>query len=442
MCGDRGVLCFDGDYPQIEALLSNENKDSAGRTLRQCFADRNIELVKFSGGCSMSQQPNDRSRCFFCIKAAKKKFVFQDVERIRCTAPDWASKGYRLLKQHKIEASSLRTFEWFLLTWPDLSATAFTPGNIKSGWEKVGLCPFVPEKMMEAWAFLPDFLAKEPEGVAKITALISVCAKVVVETGSLSDEQMDEVFYDNNGLFAFVQHSEPESKKTGDSAPVNHRRCIWMSNPVWMAAEQQRRQLRAEEKRRIEEDKAEKLKQSDAKKAAAADKKATKSSRPAHPASKLDTVNCPCGSKIKNKYAHFDADKHKAWLLAQAIAPPSPVEDAIEENLQGLIIEEQGIADARAAASHSQQENVIASRSDSSSCGSDSDSDDGCSDRDDEAATTAKKRPRDSAFNPTAAEAEFLRIFRQDYPAAAADAVGLIGGVSGEIGNSSEFDLD
>jgi hypothetical protein len=256
--GDRGVLCFDGDYPQIEALLSNENVNSAGKTLRQCFADKNIELVKFSGGCSMSQQPNDRSRCFFCIKAAKKKFVFHDIERIRVTANGWALNAVRKLKHHKIEASSLRTFEWFLLTWPDLSAAAFTPGNIKSGWEKVGLCPFVPEKMMEAWAFLPDFLDKVPDGVQQIMELITDCAKIVVETGALSDEDMDAIYYDNEGLFAFVEHSEPESKKTGESAPVNHRRCIWMSNPAWMIAEQQRREQRAEEKRKKEEEAAEK----------------------------------------------------------------------------------------------------------------------------------------------------------------------------------------
>jgi hypothetical protein len=75
--GDRGVLCFDGDYPYIEALLSDDNKTRDGRTLRECFARHNIELVKFSGGCSMSQQPNDRSRCFFCLKQSIKKFIYK-----------------------------------------------------------------------------------------------------------------------------------------------------------------------------------------------------------------------------------------------------------------------------------------------------------------------------------------------------------------------------
>ena len=75
--GDRAVLCFDGDYPYIEALLSDANKTSDGRTLRECFAMHNIELVKFSGGCSMAQQPNDRSRCFYCLKQSIKKFVYK-----------------------------------------------------------------------------------------------------------------------------------------------------------------------------------------------------------------------------------------------------------------------------------------------------------------------------------------------------------------------------
>jgi hypothetical protein len=75
--GDRAVLCFDGDYPYIEAILSDANKTSDGLTLRECFALHNIELVKFSGGCSMAQQPNDRSRCFYCLKQSIKKFVYK-----------------------------------------------------------------------------------------------------------------------------------------------------------------------------------------------------------------------------------------------------------------------------------------------------------------------------------------------------------------------------
>jgi hypothetical protein len=81
--GDRAVLCFDGDYPYIEAILSNDNKTSEGLTLRECFAEHNIELVKFSGGCSMAQQPNDRSRCFYCLKQAIKKFVYKGLKLTR-----------------------------------------------------------------------------------------------------------------------------------------------------------------------------------------------------------------------------------------------------------------------------------------------------------------------------------------------------------------------
>ena len=77
MEGDRAVLCFDGDYPYIEAILSDTNKTRDGLTLRECFAQQNVELVKFSGGCSMCQQPNDRSRCFFCLKQSAKKFVYK-----------------------------------------------------------------------------------------------------------------------------------------------------------------------------------------------------------------------------------------------------------------------------------------------------------------------------------------------------------------------------
>jgi hypothetical protein len=239
MEGDRAVLCFDGDYPQIEAILSDLNKTSDGLTLRECFAAHNIELVKFSGGCSMSQQPNDRSRCFFCLKQSIKKFIYKglkfslhlfiffthssDLDVASKTALDWTHIGVRQLEKFKIEASSMRTFRWFLYTWGDLSTHAFNSAYVKSGWSLVGLSPFSPEKMMEAWAFLPDLLKFNPNAVDTIKSLMPQCAEKVVETGTISDTFMDLMYYVGGGLFAAVPNSENDQKDTSDAAPVNHR---------------------------------------------------------------------------------------------------------------------------------------------------------------------------------------------------------------------------
>ena len=84
----------------------------------------------------------------------------------------------------------MRTFKWFLYTWGDLSTHAFNSAYVKAGWSLVGLSPFSPEKMMEAWAFLPDLLKFQPNAVENIKQFLPECAERVVETGTISDTYM------------------------------------------------------------------------------------------------------------------------------------------------------------------------------------------------------------------------------------------------------------
>jgi hypothetical protein len=143
----------------------------------------------------------------------------------RATAIDWTHTAVRKLGAFKIEAASMRTFSWFLYTWGDLSTHAFNSAYVKAGWALVGLSPLSPEKMMEAWAFLPDLLKHDPDAVQKIKDLIPVCASSVSETGTLTDDFMDLVYYQRGGLFSQVPNAENEAKDTSEAAPVNHRWC-------------------------------------------------------------------------------------------------------------------------------------------------------------------------------------------------------------------------
>ena len=96
------------------------------------------------------------------------------MEVARSTAQGWTHIGVRQLEKFKIEASSMRTFCWFLYTWGDLSTHAFNSAYVKAGWAHVGLSPLSPEKMMEAWAFLPDLLIFNSNAVDEIKKLIPV----------------------------------------------------------------------------------------------------------------------------------------------------------------------------------------------------------------------------------------------------------------------------
>lgn len=117
----------------------------------------------------------------------------------------------------------MRTFSWFFYTWGDLSTHAFNSAYVKAGWALVGLSPLSPEKMMEAWAFLPDLLKFNPDAVNQIKNKIPICSACVSETGTLLDDLMDSVFYDNGGIFSQIPNSENDTKDTSEAAPVNHR---------------------------------------------------------------------------------------------------------------------------------------------------------------------------------------------------------------------------
>lgn len=87
----------------------------------------------------------------------------------------------------------------------------------------MGLSPLSPEKMMDAWAFLPDLLKFDINAVDTIKNLIPACSTQVAETGTLLDDKMDETFYNNGGIFSRVPNSQNDAKDTSEDAPVNHR---------------------------------------------------------------------------------------------------------------------------------------------------------------------------------------------------------------------------
>lgn len=56
----RLLLSFDGDIPQIQALLEDE--------LRVYLKQNRVELLKFAAACSGKQQPNDVMKGFLVLK--------------------------------------------------------------------------------------------------------------------------------------------------------------------------------------------------------------------------------------------------------------------------------------------------------------------------------------------------------------------------------------
>jgi hypothetical protein len=228
-CYDRAVLSMDGDFSQIESILEIESLTAA-------FAAANVELFKFAAGASMTQQPNDRSRCFYCLKKAlheNRMKIQQDIAVIIASLSPRHKKVLRklekLIPDRGKTKASFATFNFFLSSCDAVFSYAFNIPNVRSGWHKCGLAPFNPKMIMISYAFFKDLEAIAPNATQRVLDAIPALAAIARESGSVTDEQMEEALGD---LFAEAPDlARGYHRPVAAVAPVNHRRCIWLSNP-------------------------------------------------------------------------------------------------------------------------------------------------------------------------------------------------------------------
>jgi hypothetical protein len=349
-CYDRGILSMDGDFSQVDAILEDERLTSA-------FRDANVELFKFAAGASMTQQPNDRSRCFYCLKKALREHkvhlhfnvdtasAFQGLKHkkvIRALQQEIPDKG-----QSK---TSFATFNFFLNSCDVVFSQAFTVGNVRGGWMKCGLAPFNPQVMMESYAFFKDLEKIDPTAHQQVLDAIPKLATLARESGMITDEQMEaelgELFAKSPTFAAMY------NRPVVAHAPVNHRRCIWLSNPGFLDTERAHRLQRVQAAAAVVEAAA-------LRRAAAPRSRSTNpaNSAPASansinpvnsaPSSVSDLIDLPwsgvpckwtscsgveilCGSYDKQKGQHQKSDKHKAFLakVTAELARAPPFQDA------------------------------------------------------------------------------------------------------------------
>lgn len=336
-CYDRAILTMDGDFSQIEAILQDDRLTSA-------FRAANVELFKFAAGASMTQQPNDRSRCFYCLKKALREqkvhlhlhaetanaFIgLRHKKVLRSLASEIPDKG--------ASKTSHATFNLFLSSCDIIFSSAFTVGNIRGGWMKCGLAPFNPQVMMESYAFFEDLEAVDPTAHQQVLAAIPKLAVLARESGCISDEQMETELGDLFGKAPDLAavYDNPISAR----APVNHRRCIWLSNPAFLGIERAHREQKIAEA---------------ATAAAAAASRAPRARNASNPrpsdrasASVSDDqwrfpctwtsdsgVLIECGSKDRKKGQHVGSDKHKKFLKDVEVekARNQPVQISTGEN--------------------------------------------------------------------------------------------------------------
>jgi hypothetical protein len=337
ICYDRALLSFDGDFAQIEAILALEDVTAA-------FAEKNVELFKFAAGASMTQQPNDRSRCFYCLKKAlldKRVKIQEDIDVAMATlSPKYLKMLRKLSKKVPDKGTSKTshaTFKFFLSSCDAIFNSAFSITNIRGGWKKCGLSPFNAQVMMESYAFFEELKKVAPDAPQQVLAAVPRLAVFARDTGFISDEQMEAEL---GALFrqspAFALQYARES--VGARAPVNHRRCIWLSNPAFLENERAKRAAAIVAPPRLASAAANRARPRLSSAAAAV---------PALPSAAVHAVEIPwcfpctwtsaagvavyCGSKDKKKSQHLKSDQHALFL---AIVAEHQAADRAEEEFR------------------------------------------------------------------------------------------------------------
>jgi hypothetical protein len=358
----RAILTFDGDWPQLQAIIDSRNADG------ECFAPlaaefqaAGIELFKWAGGCSGIQQPLDRGRSFFCLKSALKggarsKFKYKNVSEMSvlpdyCTDEFEASCKKILGNVSKKGNADWNTYWKFICNFEDLSAYAFRRELIVQSFSITGLAPFSLKMILKSYCFYDSLLKYEPNAIALIETALPELVEEASRTGYVLDESIDRLLW---SLFCTVADEKYMKKKTPDM-PINHRRCIWLSNAAWLSSEYAR--IKAAEAKKVADEAAKAQK-----KEGAANRKRELADRAAANAAKrnkpfdadtwepdrswpgkgeafvpcsYDGVVCSCTKRTKA--AHVKSEAHAAWLClirpleqqkrAPPVQPPPVSED-------------------------------------------------------------------------------------------------------------------
>ncbi len=163
------LLCFDGDYPQIEATFS---------VLLPLITGTGIEALKLPGGCSMSFQPNDLMRSHSIIHSYTRSAEYSSYSTV--IPPSYMNTVDRLLTANGIEKSSADTFKHFMLQLPIIISKAFGVRTIISGWAKSGMVPLDVNVILRQCSSYRNLSAEEGEAVR---ASIPALAREVQQTG-------------------------------------------------------------------------------------------------------------------------------------------------------------------------------------------------------------------------------------------------------------------
>ena len=118
--------------------------------IKQFGETHHVEFMKHSAGCSsLIEQPLDLAKGFWQWRS---KLGIPPTTQIRdCDLPAWCKLVRQILINHKMDKASVKiSIQNYFGRIPTLFPECFSPKIMSSGWERSGLRPFNPIKMLRS----------------------------------------------------------------------------------------------------------------------------------------------------------------------------------------------------------------------------------------------------------------------------------------------------
>jgi hypothetical protein len=221
VCLLRTMLSFDGEVPALaclQRLVEQHDKKL------DPDADVDVELLKFTAGCSSTQQSADRAPTFrsmhgftnneqFCLT---ERDVTALLENGHETLAETARTVRALLARHaEMDADLFNQSVSFFFYARDFLEGAVHGTNAREGWRLSGVYPFKPEVVMANWT---GWLYQTDERKAELLASLPALAEKILTNGKLTGADMDHVCGE-------------EGRREGlDDKPLHWQNALWLNN--------------------------------------------------------------------------------------------------------------------------------------------------------------------------------------------------------------------
>ncbi len=222
---DRSVLTVDGALPQIQSLCGKPGTSNEKGVIHEFMAPLGNDVIKGSAACSMSQNPNDVSRCHCQLKTYVRTKMKWSTRHVR---PNMKAFIETIILPMGLDKGSLNTVLLFCGHFEDMICKVWQPATIRAGWIKSGLVMggennegINIKRILAHWIGTKDM---HQDDLNHVISMVPLLSKEVIATTTVSDQSMQqfERYYPRQ----FIHYK----KDRAEMATSRGRSCVLLAN--------------------------------------------------------------------------------------------------------------------------------------------------------------------------------------------------------------------